>query len=523
MSRATSHATSRDVASQNPVSKTSKKVKLIGSGVYGKVYSAIPSEELQSKLKIDMVAIKRNLVENSSDFIGTIRELDFLKRLDHPNVLKILDTCDGNPFSQKLTPTKKRDKNKDDMIHFIFEKAVCDVDTFITSSAAPVTYTYEICKDIIYQTLQGLEYVHSMDIIHRDIKPANILLFPSDGKYIAKLCDFGLSKNISNQGVITPRVVSLSYRAPEILFGLAYDQASDLWALGLVFFELVSKYAFLHTGKEDFDDDNAAVLILKRLPYYVDFRSRKDFGKLTIKRKDNGTEKRLSWADMLTVYDNDISTFNDTPGTLDEFITVLSSMVSFFPKDRLSCSTLLKLPFFSTRPKGVECAKTSVPLVHHECLERRYMAKLAMKIYINRDEFGTGWWRPDILFHAVDLFDRYLVHVKSTGTGTTLQSMTKEQVYHTFSMCLYIFIKYFSTMTYAITYNELVSKGYNAPDDSIKFEKEIISIFDGCIFRPGVYEYTRDLTDSEHEKLLSYLLGEESNGKTREEIWGLVL
>lgn len=518
-----SHATSQNASS--PSVGVSKKVKLIGSGIYGKVYSAIPSEALQSKLKINLVAIKRNLVENSSDFIGNIRELDFLKRLDHPNVLKILDTCDGNPFAQKMTPTKKRDKNKDDMIHFIFEKAVCDVETFISSADAStyaVPYTYEICKDIIYQTLQGLEYVHSMDIIHRDIKPANILLFPSngsEGRYTAKLCDFGMSKNISNQGMMTPRVVSLSYRAPEILFGLSYDQASDIWALGLVFFEIVSKYAFLHTGREDFDDNNAAALILKRLPYYVDFRSRKDFGKLTIKRKDNGTEKRLSWADMLTVYDNDLSTFNDTPGTLDEFITILTSMAAFFPKDRLSCGSLLKLPFFSTRPKGVTYEKTSEPLVHRECLERRYMAKLAMKIYINREEFGTGWWRPDILFHTVDLFDRYLVHIDQKAEP----NMTKEQVYHTFSMCLYIFIKYFSTMTYAITYNELVSKGYNAPDDSIKFEKEIISIFDGCIFRPGVYEYTKPLTDEEHEKLLSYLISEESNGKTREEIWGLVL
>lgn len=89
------------------------------------------------------------------------------------------------------------------------------------------------------QILKGIIYLHSKNVIHRDIKGANILI--SD-KGIVKLADFGLARifypgNKTYQ--YTNRVVTLWYRAPELLLGARnYSETVDVWSLGCVFAEM---------------------------------------------------------------------------------------------------------------------------------------------------------------------------------------------------------------------------------------------------------------------------------------------
>jgi serine/threonine protein kinase len=73
--------------------------------------------------------------------------------------------------------------------------------------------------------------------MHRDIKPENILI---DSQNILKLADFGLSRTISfNNTVLTQPVVTLWYRAPELLLGCdQYSFSIDMWSVGCIFFEL---------------------------------------------------------------------------------------------------------------------------------------------------------------------------------------------------------------------------------------------------------------------------------------------
>lgn len=90
-----------------------------------------------------------------------------------------------------------------------------------------------------HQLLQALDYCHLHKVVHRDVKPQNLLL--NETGYI-KIADFGLARSF---GVpmrnFTHEVVTLYYRAPEILLGTNfYTIAVDLWSLGCILAELVS-------------------------------------------------------------------------------------------------------------------------------------------------------------------------------------------------------------------------------------------------------------------------------------------
>jgi calcium-dependent protein kinase len=89
----------------------------------------------------------------------------------------------------------------------------------------------------------GLHFLHSNNIVHRDIKPENVLRQLNDnGVELFKITDFGLSSN-KEQRMMTTKVGTAYYVAPEILDGRVlqegYDRTVDTWALGLMFDELI--------------------------------------------------------------------------------------------------------------------------------------------------------------------------------------------------------------------------------------------------------------------------------------------
>ncbi|CAD8181630.1 unnamed protein product [Paramecium octaurelia] len=101
-------------------------------------------------------------------------------------------------------------------------------------------------RNLIKQILEGLSYLHNQGIIHRDLKPSNIYLVRENNKSIVKLIDLGLSYQISSHKIANKQCGTLLYMAPELAQDVPYNQTVDIFALGIIFYQL------FHDGKHPF-------------------------------------------------------------------------------------------------------------------------------------------------------------------------------------------------------------------------------------------------------------------------------
>jgi cyclin-dependent kinase 10 len=198
-----------------------EKVDRIGEGTYGTVYRAI------YRRTRTVVALKRVLLHNESTEgfpITTLREISVLRLCkNHRNCVQLLDVVVG----------KRRDA-----VFLVFEYCEHDIYALIRKYKSP--FTEAELKCLFLQLLQALSYLHKHDIVHRDLKLSN-LLYTCRGEL--KLADFGMSRelNFSDTTPMTTKVVTLWYRAPEILLEYGfYSTAVDMWAVGCLFGELLA-------------------------------------------------------------------------------------------------------------------------------------------------------------------------------------------------------------------------------------------------------------------------------------------
>eukprot|EP00842_Homolaphlyctis_polyrhiza_P005731 jgi/Hompol1/6159/HPOL_004846-RA len=176
-------------------------------------------------------------LENEGMPLSSLREITLLRRCRHDNVIKVLDVAVGS---------------RPEDIFLVMEYCEQDManlmDTVMARGKKSV-YTVAEVKCLMKQLFQGTAYLHENNIIHRDLKLSNILL-TSDG--IVKIADFGLARTISDPPEpLTPGVVTLWYRSPELLYGAStYTTAIDMWSLGCIFGELLLSDPLL-PGRDD--------------------------------------------------------------------------------------------------------------------------------------------------------------------------------------------------------------------------------------------------------------------------------
>ncbi|GAQ91944.1 Cdc2-related protein kinase, partial [Klebsormidium nitens] len=196
-----------------------EKLDKIGQGTYSNVYKARDLEDGS------IVALKKvrfdNLEAESVRFMA--REIEVLRRLDHPNIVKLKGLVTSRVSCS---------------LYLVFEYMEHDLAGL---AACPgVTFTDAQIKCYMLQLLRGLEHCHSRGVLHRDIKGSNLLL---DNNGILKIADFGLATFYRPDAAVplTSRVVTLWYRPPELLLGAtAYGAAVDLWSTGCILAELLA-------------------------------------------------------------------------------------------------------------------------------------------------------------------------------------------------------------------------------------------------------------------------------------------
>jgi serine/threonine protein kinase/thioredoxin-related protein/Tfp pilus assembly protein PilF len=224
-----------------------KIIEKIGEGGMGIVYKA-------QDLKLDrFVALKflpTHMGKDDAQKQRFIVEAKAASALDHPNICTIYEIDET-----------ESDTDKQQFAQIFIAMACYDGQTLKDKIAidAPMTVTDAI--SIIIQLAQGLQKAHEKDIVHRDIKPANIVV-TNEGD--VKIVDFGLAK-LKGQTKLTKEDTTLgtiAYMSPEQAKGEEIDAQTDIWSLGITFYEML-------TGKTPFlaDYDQAVIYnILHKIP-----------------------------------------------------------------------------------------------------------------------------------------------------------------------------------------------------------------------------------------------------------------
>lgn len=204
-----------------------KLLEKVGHGTYGQVFTA---QHVCSGEKFAIKKIQYNVTE---DYIFLhFREISLLKSLKHESIIEV---------SEVVLPSSI----ENDCIYIVFALFDSDLRMYIKKHFADKRVPCAIIKAILKQVSDGLHYCHSRKIMHRDIKPPNILVDWSTLRI--KICDFGLAKSLvhrafadENSIALTHEIVTLWYRAPEVLLGAPmYDYTIDVWSLGVVLMEML--------------------------------------------------------------------------------------------------------------------------------------------------------------------------------------------------------------------------------------------------------------------------------------------
>lgn len=192
-----------------------RKIEKIGEGTYGIVYKA---KDTETGL---YVALKRIKLESETEGVPStaIREISLLKELKHASIVQLFDIVIA-----------------DCSLYMVFEYLTMDLKKVLDKGKD--VFVPKLIKSYMHQMLDAISYCHLHRILHRDLKPQNLLV---DKKGHIKLADFGLARifNIPMR-IYTHEVVTLWYRAPEILLGSKfYTTGVDIWSLGCIFAEMI--------------------------------------------------------------------------------------------------------------------------------------------------------------------------------------------------------------------------------------------------------------------------------------------
>ena len=229
-------------------------------------------------------AIKRILKKNCKYKEDLIREVSFSKILNHKNILKYYSVFEDKDY---ISIVMELGENGD-----LFE--------FIVNS--PILHIpLKLCIELSEQILSALNYLHNeVKIIHRDLKPENFIIkMDKNDNIICKLIDFGLSCEIEKEKKYFDFLGTLNYCAPEIILRKGYNEKIDIWALGIIIFNLITGCeVFKFENDEDLMDD------IKYKKINFDKIENKEIKNLLIQMLNRNDNERINSKDALEIIKN---------------------------------------------------------------------------------------------------------------------------------------------------------------------------------------------------------------------------
>ncbi|MBX9947621.1 MAG: serine/threonine protein kinase [Candidatus Obscuribacterales bacterium] len=221
-----------------------KIIKVIGRGGMGSVYQA---HDLYIKRNVALKMLHREFASKPIIIQRFQKEVEAIAKLSHPGIVKVHDLGVSQDGSQFMVMDMVEGRSLDALLkerhHLPVKEAL----------------------DIVTQVVESVEHAHANGVIHRDLKPSNIIIsMDNQGMPKVRLVDFGIAKLIEPDGDSSKLTQtgdlfgSPQYMSPEQCRGEKLDQRADIYAIGCIFFEMI-------TGQIAFSDENAVKTILKHL------------------------------------------------------------------------------------------------------------------------------------------------------------------------------------------------------------------------------------------------------------------
>eukprot|EP01006_Ploeotia_vitrea_P028826 TRINITY_DN61462_c0_g3_i1.p2 TRINITY_DN61462_c0_g3~~TRINITY_DN61462_c0_g3_i1.p2 ORF type:complete len:452 (+),score=79.91 TRINITY_DN61462_c0_g3_i1:19-1374(+) len=304
-----------------------QKLNMISEGSYGKVFRAqayTPSGKPGRIYALKQVKMEK---EKEGFPLTALREINLLMTLKHRNIVTVDEVVVGASM---------------DSIFVVMEYVEHDVKFLQENMKA--RFSQAEVKCLLQQLLSACKFMHANWVIHRDLKTSN-LLYNNRGEL--KVCDFGLARLYGDPiKKMTPGVVTLWYRSPEILLGEEfYTPAVDLWSVGCVFAEFLQKEP-LWPGKNEGDMITRIFADLgtpteESWPQYNSLPNAKKFKFTPCKGKLRDKFPKVA----LTA---------DKPSLTENGFDLLTGLLALDPCKRLTADAALKHPFFTDSPPPKE-------------------------------------------------------------------------------------------------------------------------------------------------------------------------
>ena len=432
------------------------KKKLLGSGAFGEVW-LVRHKDLERDFAMKIIKKRKNKSNEEKEILN---EIEILKKLDHPKILKIID------FYSKV---KK---------YYIITE-YCPEGELFNEIIKVGRFDEGQTAFIINQILKAICYCHRNQIIHRDIKPENIMITKREknGCLQVKLIDFGTAK-IFEKGQSENRYVGSSYyMAPEVL-KRKYDEKCDLWSIGVIFYILL-------TGRPPFDGNDDEE-ILKNVEIGVYDKTSYPFPSLSSYAKDlinkllqYDPKKRISAEEALEHQWFKTAEFKkkDKVNTIPHELAkqLITNMTKYKSNNMLKCAVVAYLVHHLTNTE--------------ECMEA---SKLFIKIDLNSDGkiekheliqgFEKFWGmsedevkeKVDIIFSNIDTDFNGFIEYEEFVRAAVNPSIFMSQNYLKFAF------NYFDRDSSGdITFEEIKKRfSQNSNYNSEKMDSELREIFD---------------------------------------------
>ncbi|CAJ1935637.1 unnamed protein product [Sphenostylis stenocarpa] len=342
-----------------------ERLNKIDEGTYGVVYRA------RDKKTGEIVALKKVKMEKEKEGfpLTSLREINILLSFHHPSIVDVKEVVVGSSL---------------DSIFMVMEYMEHDLKGLMEAMKQPFSQSEVKC--LMIQLLEGVKYLHDNWVLHRDLKTSNLLL---NNRGELKICDFGLARQYGSPlKPYTHLVVTLWYRAPELLLGAKqYSTAIDMWSLGCIMAELLSKEP-LFNGRTEFDqlDKIFRILGTPNEAIWPGFSKLPGVKVNFVKHQYNLLRKKFP-----------ATSFTGSPVLSDSGFDLLNKLLTYDPEKRITAEAALNHEWFREvpLPKSKEFMPT-FPAQHAQDRRMRRMYKSPDPLEeqrrkeLQQGESGTG-------------------------------------------------------------------------------------------------------------------------------------